>query len=116
MKKNNHFFGIYAEKMAMIFLIFKGYKILAWRYQTPFGEIDIIAKKQNFLIFLEIKSTQNKHFNIEIALRNQQIKRILRAINYFIKNNQSLQKMPRRIDLIEIRGYLLLKHYCNFIS
>ena len=114
--KNNHFFGIYAEKFAIFFLFIKGYKILAWRYKTPFGEIDIIAKKNNFLIFIEVKSTKNKNLNIEIALRKDQINRMFRAINYFTKTNKQLQKMPHRIDFIEFKGYFSLKHHCNFIS
>jgi len=114
--KNNHFFGIYAEKLAMIYLFLKGYKILAWRYKTPFGEIDIIAKKNNFLIFIEVKSTKNKNLNIEIALRKEQINRMFRATNYFTKTNKQLQKMPHRLDFIEVKGYFSLKHYCNFIS
>jgi len=114
--KNNHFFGIYAEKFSMIILLLKGYKILAWRHKTPFGEIDIIAKKNNFLVFIEVKSTRHKNLNIEIVLRNQQINRIFKAANYFVKKNKLLQKMPYRFDFIEVKGYFYLKHYCNFIS
>lgn len=114
--KNNYFYGIYAEKLAMILLIFKGYKIIAWRYKTPFGEIDIIAKKNNFLIFFEVKSTKKKYLNIELALRKKQIKRIFRAADFFIKNNQISQKIVRRIDFIEVRAYIFIKHHCNFIS
>jgi putative endonuclease len=114
--KNNHFFGIYAEKLAMCFLIVKGYKILAWRYKTPFGEIDIIAKKNNFLVFIEVKSSLKKILNIEIALRKDQINRMFRATNYFIKTNKQLQKIPQRFDFIEVKGYFSLKHHCNFMS
>ncbi len=114
--KNNHFLGIYAEKISMFLLIAKGYKILAWRYKTPFGEIDLIAKKNNFLIFIEVKSSKNKISNIERVLRNQQIGRIFNAVEFFIKKNPDLQKMPRRFDFIEVAGYFFIKHYYNFIS
>jgi Holliday junction resolvase-like predicted endonuclease len=59
--KKTYQFGYFAEKYVMIFLWIKGYKILAHRYKSSFGEIDIIAKiffyiVDSFLIYLiEIK-------------------------------------------------------------
>ena len=40
-KKQTHQFGILAERVSILFLRLKGYKILKWRYKSHFGEIDI---------------------------------------------------------------------------
>ena len=34
----------------------KGYRILAKRFRTPYGEIDLVAKKRNLLAFIEVKA------------------------------------------------------------
>jgi putative endonuclease len=41
--------GISAESRAAAFLFAKGYRILARRFRTPHGEIDLIAKRRNLL-------------------------------------------------------------------
>ncbi len=41
--------GLSAESRAAAFLIAKGYRILAKRFRTPHGEIDLVAKKRNLL-------------------------------------------------------------------
>ncbi len=49
-------FGLFAEKATMLFLWIKGYKIIAWRYKNNLGEIDIIALKGKFIVFIEVKA------------------------------------------------------------
>lgn len=115
-KISNHDFGLFAEKYAIFWLIIKGYKILEWRYKSQVGEIDIIALKNNFIIFVEVKSTQKKDLNIELVLRRNQIKRIFRASQIFLKKNYQWQNYPRSYDLIVVKRFLKIKHYCNFIS
>ena len=115
-KKNNHFFGLSIEKLALVILFCKGYQILAWRYKTPFGEIDIVVKKANTLIFIEVKSTHHNFLNPEIAFREKQIKRFFNAIEFFVKNNIQFNNLARRLDLIEFKGYFCYKHHYNFIS
>src|SRR5215468_942570 len=48
--------GISAESRAAAFLMAKGYRILAKRFRTPFGEIDLVAKKRDLLAFIEVKA------------------------------------------------------------
>lgn len=117
--KKTYQFGFLAEKYAMFFLWIKGYKILKHRYISSFGEIDIIAKKNNFVIFVEVKARYKK-INIENVLRFHQIERIKKSAEHFISKNQKLQKCARRFDFIEVRPLFLfivaIKHRINFIS
>jgi Holliday junction resolvase-like predicted endonuclease len=48
-------FGLSAESRAAMFLIAKGYRIAARRWKTPFGEIDIVARRRHALVFVEVK-------------------------------------------------------------
>src|SRR3954452_4227109 len=48
--------GRSAEGRAAAWLIAKGYRILAKRFRTPYGEIDIVARRRNLLAFVEVKA------------------------------------------------------------
>ena len=50
--------GISAESRAAAFLIAKGFRILARRWRSPVGEIDIIARRRNLLVFVEVKARE----------------------------------------------------------
>jgi putative endonuclease len=48
--------GLSAESRAAVFLIAKGFRILARRWKSPLGEIDIVARRRQLLIFVEVKA------------------------------------------------------------
>jgi putative endonuclease len=48
--------GISAESRAAAFLIAKGFRILARRWRSPLGEIDIVARRRHLLVFAEVKA------------------------------------------------------------
>ena len=48
--------GLSAESRAAMFLIAKAYRIVARRWKTPFGEIDIVARRRRALVFVEVKA------------------------------------------------------------
>jgi putative endonuclease len=48
--------GISAESRAAALLIAKGFRILARRWKSPVGEIDIVARRRRLLIFVEVKA------------------------------------------------------------
>jgi len=48
--------GISAESRAAAFLIAKGFRILARRWRSPLGEIDIVARRRQLLVFAEVKA------------------------------------------------------------
>src|ERR1700719_4854841 len=50
--------GLSAESRAAMLLIAKGYRIAARRWKTPFGEIDIVARRRRALVFVEVKARE----------------------------------------------------------
>ncbi|MBP7710376.1 MAG: YraN family protein [Rickettsiales bacterium] len=114
-KKRTYQFGILAEKIAIFLLILKGYQILKWRYKTRFGEIDIVAKKSDVIVAVEVKARSSK-FLIEEVLHPHQINRIQMAAQFFISKNLKFQNCDLRFDFIEINKFFIPKHHKNFIS
>ena len=51
--------GISAESRAAALLIAKGFRIVARRWKSPVGEIDIVARRRSLLIFVEVKARQD---------------------------------------------------------
>ena len=93
MHSYNKDIGSFGEALARDYLISKGYKILNMNFRNKFGEIDIICKKNNLLIFCEIKSRYTDTFGSPIE-----------SITYY--------KQRQIIKLSEI--YLLYKKYQNY--
>ena len=54
--------GALGESIAETFLKTKGYKIIMKNYRKPWGEIDIIAEKQNTVRFVEVKTVTRESF------------------------------------------------------
>ena len=50
--------GISAESRAAVLLVAKGFRILARRWKSPVGEIDIIARRRTLLVFVEVKARE----------------------------------------------------------
>lgn len=57
-----HSLGIQGEEIAARFLKKKGYKVLTRNYRTRMGEIDIIAKKNHTLCFVEVRTRRSDRF------------------------------------------------------
>src|SRR5436309_14306519 len=51
--------GLSAESRAAALLIAKGFRILARRWRSPVGEIDIVARRRRLLVFVEVKAREN---------------------------------------------------------
>ena len=76
--------GNIAEQKAVIFLSENGFKIIEQNFYSRFGEIDIIASKNNTLHFIEVKSGAD----YELAVQNitpAKIRKIIRTSDVYIK-------------------------------
>ena len=104
--------GILGEWIATLVLFCKGFRILERRYKTTCGEIDIIAKRLNLIVFVEVKFRQDeeKCFN---AITDKQLKRVQRASEIFINRHSEYQNNFRRYDVILINKWKLPIHIEN---
>ena len=99
MKKQNRAKGDEGEEMATGYLMEKGYEIVERNFQTRFGEIDIIARKDGILVFVEVKLKQGEEFGTPEEMygfgKRQKVKRM--AVMY-LKG----EEVKCRIDMIAI--------------
>ena len=78
--------GLSAESRAAAYLIAKGYRIVARRFRTPFGEVDIVARRRGVLIFVEVKARSTLDAAAE-ALQVRQQRRIADAAAFWLSLN-----------------------------
>lgn len=93
--------GSWGEAAAAEYLRRKHYNIEAVHYYSRFGEIDIIARNREYLVFVEVKLRKNAHFAKarEYVNRGKQDKIRMTASIYLSQNPTVLQP---RFDVIEI--------------
>lgn len=93
--------GIWAESAAAWLLRLKGYRILARRWRSPLGEIDLIARKGRTLVFVEVKRRNATGLALE-AVTARQRQRIERAALLFLQRNRGLADCALRFDLVVV--------------
>lgn len=109
---NNKEKGEIGEKIASKYLLSKGAEILENNYRIKSGEVDIIAKLDNELIFVEVKSRSSIRYGYPSESVNyNKIKKITNTAKYYILKN-NLYNVPIRFDVVEI---YLSEHRINHI-
>ena len=94
--------GRVGEIEAALYLKKQGYVIICMNFKCMQGEIDIIAEKDNTLIFIEVKTrTSRKYGEAREAVDNRKQKHIYEAARYFLYKT-NMEEAYTRIDVIEI--------------
>lgn len=99
---NNRNNGIIGENLASNYLLEKGYFILERNFRSKVGEIDIIAQKEQVIIFIEVKARSNINYGFpyeSVNYRKQQ--KIIRTAQNYIKF-KGLTDCQFRFDIIEV--------------
>jgi len=104
--KNN--LGAEGEKVAAIYLQNKGYQIIVTNYANTLGkrlgEIDIIAKDQEVLVFVEVKTRDLETYAGTLPEENitaKKIHRLAKIANQYLYKNK-LQNSPYRFDAVSV--------------
>ena len=93
--------GRRAEFMSAWLLRLKGYRVLAQRFKTPVGEIDLIARRASTVAFIEVKARRDQAAAAE-SITPRQRDRIQRAAQAFLQARPSLAGLDQRFDAILI--------------
>lgn len=95
--------GQEGEDWACQYLRQQGYEIIARNWRSRFGEIDIIARDNESLVFVEVKTRSKTGFGgPEAALDVHKRKRIIAAAKAYLSMVES--DLPVRFDLVAIQG------------
>ena len=94
--------GILGERLAQDFLKKKGYLILETNYRCPEGEIDIIARRHNNLVFVEVRTKSNLEFGSpEESITSVKKHHLERAVYRYQKEHRNLPELWQ-IDLVAV--------------
>ena len=101
--------GISAESRAAALLIAKGFRILARRWRSPLGEIDIIARRRRLLVFAEVKARANFDAAAE-SVNERQRRRIAAAAEIWLAANPDASMKDIRFDAILVAPGKIPRH------
>lgn len=102
MTKHNQKIGAWGEDIAAKWLAEHDHKFLARNIRTPYGEIDIIAKKGDLIIFVEVKTlTSSQNFFPEHNITTRKRKHMLNAAQDYTTEHEIDHW---QIDVIAIEG------------
>ena len=102
-------YGLSAESRAAAFLIAKGFRILARRWRSPVGEIDIIARRRTLLIFVEVKARENLD-DAAWSVTPRQRQRIAAAAEAWLARHQDARIRDIRFDAVLVAPGRIPRH------
>jgi len=109
--------GRMGEEIAKNYLIKNNYNVLDTNFKFRNGEIDIIAKQNNVLVFFEVKTRKNKNYgDPEFSITRKKHSALYRTAEYYLYKNK-IEDIDCRIDVITIlfdnSNSFKLNHYEN---
>ncbi len=94
--------GRYGEEKAANYLVKQGMKILEKNYRCRYGEVDIIAKEKDTLVFVEVKTRKSSTYLSPFLAVNKhkqlQISKV--ALHYLLE--KKLKEIPCRFDVVTV--------------
>lgn len=117
MLNSRQLLGKKGEEIAVKALSGKGYTVLARNYRCRLGEIDIIARDRNALVFIEVKTRRSSNFGTAAAaVTSKKQMQISRVAQYYLLEKK-ISHVDARFDVVEINGsgnsYFEVNHIIN---
>lgn len=101
-------YGRTAEAISAWWLRLHGYRVVASRYRTPVGEIDLVARRGRILAFVEVKARGD---GAQLAAPSpRQRRRIARAAQAFLQRHPRLAALDPRFDVVSLSPWRLPRH------
>ena len=95
-------FGVKGETIAARHLKKKGYKILDRNYRTKLGEIDIVARDKDTIVFVEVKARRsNQYGSPKWAVTPKKQRKISMAALFYLKETKQI-RAKARFDVVSI--------------
>ncbi|WP_428032197.1 YraN family protein [Ancylobacter sp.] len=91
--------GMAAEAAAAALFEAEGFAILHRRVRTPRGEIDLVARRADLLVFIEVKARASLRSAAESILARQR-RRIVGAAEIFLSRHPELAGLDMRLDVV----------------
>ncbi|MGV2101525.1 YraN family protein [Rhizobium sp. 21-4511-3d] len=104
--------GHFSEYVAALYLLMKGYRIAAFRYRTKLGEVDIIARKGDLAVFVEVKARRDERVAVDAVSYAAQ-KRIRDASDLWLARQANSHLLSQRYDIVAVLPGRLPRHFPN---
>lgn len=102
---NRRAVGTAYEKQAGEYLIQQGYKIVEYNFYCRSGEIDIIARDGEYLVFVEVKYRKNEKNGIPLEAVNKKKQKVISKVaSYYCMVHGYGENTPCRFDVVAIFG------------
>ena len=113
-----HRFGRIGEKLALLLLLFKGYRLRNRNWRGAGGEIDLVMERRGEIVFVEVKARSSEDFGGAAAALDEKKKKTLTRVSAAYLGRFSLWESPCRYDLVtveKLRGVVpwRIRHYRN---
>lgn len=96
--------GIKGEDAALRFLQKQGCRLVARNWHCPFGEIDLIVKNGNMILFVEVKYRAGKSFGgAAYSITPSKVLKLQKSAEHYLQQH-GLSHMPCRLDAVLIQG------------
>lgn len=103
MKKNKRSIGDRGEQIALDYLKKKKIDIIETNYRSLYGEIDIIGKQKNEIIFFEVKYRKSKDIEQGVnSITRMKKRRIVKTAVDYIQTHEEYEHLSKRFDAIII--------------
>jgi putative endonuclease len=102
MGREKNLVGRRGENIALHFLKRKGYKILGTNVRTPLGEIDLVAKHRDIIVFVEVKTRSTSSFGPPyLAITWEKKRKLIQNALCYLKKRRLIYS-DWRIDVVSI--------------
>ena len=101
--------GRAAELIALWYLRLKGYRLLARRFKSPQGEIDLVMRRGDVTAFIEVKARKTADDAV-LSVTEYQARRISAAARYWMGRDARSMRGPCRFDIVAVSPYQWPRH------
>lgn len=101
--------GVSAETRAAALLLAKGYRPIARRWRSPVGEIDLVVRRGETLVFVEVKARAT-HEEAALALTPRQQARIIAAAGAWLAKHPEDASAFIRFDVVLVSPWRMPYH------
>jgi putative endonuclease len=94
-----------AEQKALNYLLAQGLKCVTRNYRCRLGEIDLIMRDKEYLVFIEVRARVSSDYGGGIAsITYAKRQKIIKTTSHYLLSNKITDKYPVRFDVISLDG------------
>jgi putative endonuclease len=115
--RRNQNVGQWGEQAAADYLAERGYEVAARNVRTPYGEIDLLARKEGLIVFVEVKARLSESLGPpEIAVTRRKQAHMIACAEHYAQQNSIEHWQIDVIAVQRIAGKAQITHFENAIS